>query len=71
MWAGLFGALGWNFLSLGFSPPPHQTGTAAWIACGVIFELMALGGLIPGVMALVSVLRDRAASGSGPQIHPI
>ena len=71
MWTALFGALGWNFLSLGFSPPAHQSGTAAWIVCGVIFELMALGGLIPALMALVSGARDRASNGPGPQIHPI
>jgi hypothetical protein len=71
MWTGLFGALGWNFLSLGFSPPPNMGGSGAWIACGVVFELMALGGLIPALMVLVSGLRDRAASGPGPQIHPI
>jgi hypothetical protein len=71
MWTGLFGALGWNFLSLGFSPPAHQSGTAGWIVSGVIFELMALGGLIPALMVLVNGARDRAASGPGPQIHPI
>jgi hypothetical protein len=71
MWTGLFGALGWNFLSLGFSPPPSTSGSGAWIACGVVFELMALGGLIPALMVLVGGLRDRAGSGPGPQIHPI
>jgi hypothetical protein len=71
MWTGLFGALGWNFLSLGFNPPHGQSGGGAWIACGVVFELMALGGLIPALMAMVSGVRDRAASGPGPQIHPI
>lgn len=71
MWTGLFGALGWNFLSLGFNPPAHQSGTAGWIVCGVIFELMAVGGLIPAVMVVISGLRGRAASGAGPQIHPI
>lgn len=72
MWTGLFGALGWNFLSLGFSPPRGQSGSGGWIACGVVFELMALGGLIPAVMTLFSGIRDRAtSSGPGPQIHPI
>jgi hypothetical protein len=71
MWTGLFGALGWNFLSLGFNPPHGQSGGGVWIACGVVFELMALGGLIPALMAMVSGVRDRAASGPGPQIHPI
>ena len=71
MWTGLFGALGWNFLSLGFNPPAHQSGTAAWIVCGVIFELMAAGGLIPVVMMVISAIRDRTPSAPGPQIHPI
>jgi hypothetical protein len=71
MWAALFWALGWNFLSLGLNPPRGQSGAGGWIACGVVFELMALGGLIPALMALVSGARDRARSGPGPQIHPI
>jgi hypothetical protein len=71
MWTALFGVLGWNFLSLGFSPPPAQTGGGAWIACGVVFELMAAGGLIPVVMMLVSGTRERTSNGPGPQIHPI
>ena len=71
MWTGLFGALGWNFLSLGFSPPAGQSGSGGWIACGVVFELMAAGGLIPAVVVLVNGARERATSGPGPQIHPI
>jgi hypothetical protein len=74
MWTGLFGALGWNFLSLGFNPPRGQSGSGGWIACGVVFELMAAGGLIPALMVMVSGVRDRAARGPhgpGPQIHPI
>jgi hypothetical protein len=70
MWTGLFGALGWNFLALGFSPPRGQGG-GAWIACGVVFELMAAGGLIPVLVMLVNGTRDRATRGAGPQIHPI
>lgn len=57
MWAALFGALGWNFLELGFDPPPNTGGAVGWIICGVVFWLMALGGLIPGLMALVSYFR--------------
>jgi hypothetical protein len=71
MWAGLFGALGWNFLALGFSPPRGQGSGGAWIACGVVFELMAAGGVIPVLVMLVNGTRDRATRGSGPQIHPI
>src|SRR5437588_1641105 len=72
MWAALFGALGWNFLSLGFSPPKGQSGAGAWIACGIVFELMAAGGLVPILMMSASWLRqDRPARGAGPEIHPI
>ena len=71
MWTGLFGALGWNFLSLGFNPPRNTSGSGGWIACGVVFELMAAGGLIPVLMMLVSGARNRTPSGAGPQIHPI
>jgi hypothetical protein len=70
MWTCLFGALGWNFLQLGFNPPRDVGGGGAWIACGVVFELMALGGLIPALIVLVSGARDRA-TGPDPQIHPI
>ncbi len=59
MWAALFGALGFNFLQLGFDPPAHMNGTG-WVICGVIFELMALGGLIPGIMAFADSAKDEA-----------
>lgn len=51
-WAALFGALGFNFISLGFNPPANMSGAAGWIICGVVFWLMALGGLIPGLWSL-------------------
>lgn len=51
-WAALFGALGFNFLQLGFDPPPNMSGAAGWIISGVVFWLMALGGLIPGLMSI-------------------
>jgi hypothetical protein len=47
MWAALFGALGVNFLTLGFDPPEDVSGAGGGIVAGVIFELMALGGLVP------------------------
>jgi hypothetical protein len=46
MWAALFGALGFNFLDVGTST-----------FTGVLFELMALGGLIPAISLLVDWLR--------------
>ena len=39
MWTALFGALGYNFLSL-------KSGSKA---SGVVFELLAIGGLVPAV----------------------
>ncbi len=57
LWAALFGALGWNFIDLGLNPPPNMGSGTAWIVCGVIFWLMALGGLIPGLMALAEYFR--------------
>jgi hypothetical protein len=64
MWAALFGALGWNFLSLGFNPPPGQSGADGWIACGIVFWLMAVGGLVPLVAMSVGWARDRTAKGA-------
>jgi hypothetical protein len=54
LWAALFGALGFNFIQLGFNPPDNMddSGATGYIICGVVFWLMALGGLIPGIWAL-------------------
>jgi hypothetical protein len=61
LWAALFGALGFNFIQLGMDPPDNLSGGGTgWIICGVIFWLMALGGLIPGLMALGSYFKDSA-----------
>ena len=46
LWAGLFGALGWNFIDLGFDPPSGGSSTG-WLISGFAFWLMALPGLIP------------------------
>jgi hypothetical protein len=63
MWAALFGALGFNFLSLGIDPPPDVHGAGGWIVAGVIFELMALGGLVP----LTWSAREWIARGGAPE----
>jgi hypothetical protein len=63
MWAALFGSLGFNFLSLGFNPPHGQSGAGGWIISGVVFELMALGGLL----AFLSSARDWLRRGGGPE----
>jgi hypothetical protein len=61
LWAALFGALGFNFIQIGLNPPDNlSSGATGWIICGVVFWLMALGGLIPGLMALGSYFKDSA-----------
>jgi hypothetical protein len=52
LWFGLFGALGWNFLDLGINPVGTGSAAGVWIGCGVMFELMALGGLVVAVIGL-------------------
>jgi hypothetical protein len=63
MWAALFGALGFNFLQLGFDPPENMSGAGGWIVAGVIFELMAIGGVVP----LVWSAREWIARGGAPE----
>jgi hypothetical protein len=62
LWAALFGALGFNFIQLGFNPPDNMTdgGATGYIICGVVFWLMALGGLIPGLMSIGGYFKDTA-----------
>ena len=64
MWSALFGALGWNFLSLGLDPPQGQSGAGGWIACGIVFWLMAVGGLVPLVAKSLGWARTRTAGGA-------
>ncbi len=45
-WSGLFIALGWNFLRLGFNPPPDLQGAWAWIMCGIVFWIMGFAPLL-------------------------
>lgn len=63
MWAALFGVLGVNFLTLGFDPPANMNGAGGWIVAGVVFELMALGGLVP----LTWSAREWIARGGAPE----
>jgi len=63
MWAALFGVLGVNFLTLGFDPPAKMSGAGGWIVAGVVFELMALGGLVP----LTWSAREWLARGGAPE----
>lgn len=63
MWTALFGTLGFNFLSLGSDPPKGVSGSGGWVVTGVVFELMALGGLIP----LFWSAREWVARGGAPE----
>jgi hypothetical protein len=63
MWAALFGALGFNFLSLGFDLPANMSGAGGWIVAGVVFELMAIGGVVP----LIWSAREWIARGGAPE----
>jgi hypothetical protein len=66
MWSALFGALGWNFLHFAINPPKGQSSTGGWIASGAVFELMALGGLIPVLVLIAGWLRR----GGRPEPEP-
>ena len=60
-WPALFGVLGFNFLQYGLNPPGDEPGWAwGWLICGVVFEAMAFGPL------LVGVLGARAVAGGPP-----
>jgi hypothetical protein len=56
-WTALFAALGWNFVSLGLRPPAGQSGSAGWVVCGVVFWLLALGGLVPAASRIGREMR--------------
>jgi hypothetical protein len=58
LWAALFGALGWNFIDLGLDPPPNINGATGWLFAGAVFWMMALGGLIPGMLSVISWFRS-------------
>jgi hypothetical protein len=64
-WTALFGALGWNFISLGLRPAHGQGSPVGWLVSGVVFWLLALGGLVPAVAAVASDLRN---SGRPPPV---
>jgi hypothetical protein len=57
LWAALFGTLGWNFLSAG------RSGASGMLVTGVLFLVMAAGGLIPVLLRLAGDLR-------GPAVRP-
>ena len=60
IWVALFGALGWNFISLGLRPAAEAGASSGWLVTGGMFWLMAFGGLIPLLAGLAGGLRPGA-----------
>lgn len=58
-WGALFGSLGWNFLEYAFDPPGGGGPSWSWLACGVIFVVMAL----PGLAVLPGAIRQARGAG--------
>jgi hypothetical protein len=61
-WCAMFGTLGWNFLSQYLHPVAGQSGSVGFLIPGVLFELMAIGGLIP----LFGGVKDDLRRGNRP-----
>lgn len=61
-WCAMFGALGWNFISQYLHPIAGQSGSVGFLIPGVLFELMAIGGLIP----LFGGIKDDLRRGNRP-----
>ncbi|MEI2702113.1 MAG: hypothetical protein V9E83_06895 [Baekduia sp.] len=61
LWAGLFGALGWNFIDLGFDPPTGDS-SAGWLIPGFTFWLMAAPGLLPVLWLRRKVVEEPSRS---------
>jgi hypothetical protein len=55
-WVALFGLLGWSFIDEVLHPATGQ-GTTGWLISGVVFWLLAIGGLVPLMIGLVGDLR--------------
>jgi hypothetical protein len=69
LWAALFGTLGWNFLSTG-----RHNGASGLLFTGVLFLVMAAGGLLPLLFSLAGDLRkagrpDPAIPGMQPLVQ--
>jgi hypothetical protein len=60
-WSGLFGVLGWNFISLGLHPAgsgsPGPASSSGWLVSGGVFWLLAVGGLVPLLSGIIGDLR--------------
>lgn len=56
-WVALFGLFGWNFIRMVVHPAAGQQGASGWLISGVVFWLLAAGGLVPLLGGLLSDLR--------------
>ena len=61
LWAATFGALGWNFVDLGLLDAPGGEVDWGYAVPGVLFWLMALGGLIPAALLAIGRIRRGSA----------
>jgi hypothetical protein len=71
-WSGMFGVLGWNFVEQYLHPVSGQSGSIGFLVPGVLFEVMAIGGLIWLIGGLKDDLRRGNRSGNpfGPVSGP-
>lgn len=73
-WSAMFGVLGWNFINQYLHPVAGQSGSIGFLIPGILFEVMAVGGLIPLIGGIKDDLRrgnrpdDSFARVSGPPI---
>lgn len=70
-WTVVFGALGFNFISLGFDPPHGASASTGWIVAGVVFWLMALGGAVPMGAEAIGWIRRGGKPEPPPTVFPI
>jgi hypothetical protein len=59
MWGALFGLLGWNFMDFGYFNSESGNIVWGWASSGVVFWLMALGGLVPAVIMTIKWFTSR------------
>jgi hypothetical protein len=64
MWTILFGSLGWNFLEYAITWPGGVD--PGWLICGIVFELMALPGLVVIVISRGTMMTSGKGTGSRP-----
>jgi hypothetical protein len=61
-WSASFGVLGWNFITQYLHPGAAASGSLGFLIPGILFEVMAVGGLVP----LIGGLKDDLRRGNRP-----